>query len=68
MTTVKLPNYKGLITWDVPYTKTFEQFQKDFEKVWVFTEMEEKVRLKELKKAFAIATNKEPEAKKPTEK
>lgn len=63
----KRGKYKG-ITFEANYPRTFEQFVKEFQDVWVFAEMEEKVRLKELKKAFAIATNKEPEAKKPTEK
>lgn len=48
--------YKG-ITFQENYSRTFEQFQKEFQGVWVFRLLPEKEKLAEMKKAFKIATN-----------
>ena len=48
--------YKG-ITFEENYSRTFEQFKKEFENTHVFKKIPEKERLVELKKAFKIATN-----------
>ena len=48
--------YKG-ITFEENYSRTFEQFKKEFENTHVFKKIPEKERLAELKKAFKIATN-----------
>lgn len=53
----KRPQY-GAITFPEHYDGTIEQFIAEFENTWVFKQMEPKERLRELKKAFAIATNK----------
>jgi hypothetical protein len=50
--------YKA-ITFEENYSRTFEQFKKEFQDVWVFSAIPEKERLAELKKAFKIATKKE---------
>lgn len=47
--------YKG-ITFEENYSRTFEQFQKEFGETWVFKSIPPKDRLVELKKAFKIAT------------
>lgn len=49
--------YKG-ITFEDNYSRTFEQFKKEFENTHVFKKIPEKERLIELKKAFKIATQK----------
>lgn len=49
--------YKA-ITFQENYDRTFEQFRAEFENTWVFRTLPDKDRLKELKKAFAIATAK----------
>lgn len=54
--------YKG-ITFEENYSRTFEQFQKEFQDVWIFRVMPEKEKLAELKKAFKIATTKVQEEK-----
>ena len=48
--------YKG-ITFEENYSRTFDQFQKEFENTHVFKTIPPKERLAELKKAFKIATN-----------
>jgi hypothetical protein len=48
--------YKG-ITFEENYSRTFDQFKKEFENTHVFKKIPEKERLAELKKAFKIATN-----------
>lgn len=48
-------NYKG-ITFEENYSRTFEQFVKEFENTHVFKGIEPKKRLAELKVAFKIAT------------
>lgn len=48
--------YKG-ITFEKNYSRTFDQFKKEFENTHVFKKIPEKERLTELKKAFKIATN-----------
>lgn len=52
--------YKG-ITFEENYSRTFEQFQKEFEETHVFKAIPPKERLAELKKAFKIATSKSKE-------
>mgnify|MGYP006172408031 CR=1 FL=1 len=52
--------YKG-ITFEENYSRTFEQFQKEFENTHVFKAIPPKERLVELKKAFKIATQKPKE-------
>jgi len=59
---MKRNKYKG-ITFEENYSQTFEQFQKEFQDVWVFRVMPEKEKLAELKKAFKIATTKVQEEK-----
>lgn len=52
-------NYKGIAfceSWKEG-NKTFEQFKKEFEDVWVFAVLEPKERLVKLKEAFKIATS-----------
>lgn len=50
--------YKA-ITFEENYSRTFEQFKAEFENTWVFSEIPEKEKLAELKKAFKIATKKD---------
>ena len=67
MSDKKRGQYK-VISFEPNYPRTFEQFQKEMEGVWVFAEMEKNVQLKEMKKAFEIATGKPTEADKAKEK
>ena len=48
--------YNG-ITFEENYSRTFDQFKKEFENTHVFKKIPEKERLAELKMAFKIATN-----------
>lgn len=51
--------YKGKgITFEDNYSKTFEQFEKDFGENHIFAGMPPKIRKVELKKAFDIANAK----------
>lgn len=50
--------YKG-ITFEENYSRTFEQFKKEFENTHVFKTIPPKERLAELKKAFKVATKSE---------
>ena len=52
--------YKG-ITFEENYSRTFDQFKKEFENTHIFKRIPEKERLEELKKAFKIATQKPKE-------
>lgn len=52
--------YNG-ITFEENYSRTFDQFKKEFENTHVFKKIPEKERLVELKKAFKIATQKPKE-------
>ena len=54
--------YKG-ITFEENYSRTFEQFVKEFENTHVFKGIEPKKRLIELKTAFKIATQSSEKAK-----
>ena len=56
MAKVTRNQYKG-ITFEENYSRTFEQFKKEFENTHVFKSIPPKERLVELKKAFKIATN-----------
>lgn len=49
--------YKG-ITFEDNYSRTFEEFKKEFAGSHIFKTIPEKERLIELKKAFKIATQK----------
>lgn len=53
-----MPNSYKEITFEENYSRTFEQFKKEFENTWVFKKLPAKERLVELKKAFKIATTK----------
>ena len=50
-------SYKGIV-FEENYSRTFEQFSKEFGNTHVFKKLQEKERLSELKKAFKIATSK----------
>lgn len=54
-------NQYKCITFEENYSRTFEQFKKEFENTHVFKKIPEKERLVELKKAFKIATQKPKE-------
>ena len=58
-------NGKG-ITFEDDYSRTFEQFEKEFGENHIFGGMVPKLRKVELKKAFEIATTKQEEPKKET--
>lgn len=48
--------------------KSFPEFKKELEGVWIFREMSEPTRETELKKAYKIATGKNADDKKPSRK
>lgn len=54
-------SYKGIV-FEENYSRTFEQFSKEFGNTHVFKKLQEKERLSELKKAFKIATTKSSES------
>lgn len=60
---MKRNQYKQIV-FQENYSGTFEQFQKQFEDVWVFRVLEPKEKLAELKKAFEIATSKKVQEEK----
>jgi hypothetical protein len=54
--------YKGIV-FEENYSRTFDQFQKEFQDVWVFRMLPEKEKLAELKIAFKVATKSQEEKK-----